>query len=151
MPDALDPLLTESEVVIKVGDGGSSENFTAKAMINLDRSLGITHNYEEDELPDTETPTNPHDIMRYLRSIDYNVSGSGKVHAGDLDEFIDWAATGTIKNCQIHIGPVTDGRYIEGGFYCQFEVTGQVKRNAECSITLTPFNTGAVSVNDISA
>lgn len=145
----LDPLLTESEVVIMVGDGGSSETFAPKAMINLDRSVGISHNYEEDELPDTDTPENPHSIMRFLRSVDYTVSGNGKVHAGDLDEFIDWASTGALKNCQVHIGPATSGRYLAGAFYCQFEVTGQTKRNAECTITLTPFNTGAVTVNDI--
>lgn len=147
---ALDPLLTESEVIIKVGDAASPEAFAAKAMINLDRSLSINHNYEEDELPDTDTPTDPHSIVRYLRSVDFAVSGSGKVHAGDLDEFMDWAHAGTLKNCEIHIGPTSSGRYLAGAFYCQFEVSGSVKRNAECTITLTPQNTGSVTINDIS-
>ncbi len=147
---AITAVLTESQLLVKVGDGGGTEVFAHPCMINLDRSFGVSHNYEEDELPDCDTPTNPHDIVRYLRSIDYTVSGSGKVNAADIDTYLDWATGGTTKNCQIQVGGSTTGRYLEGAFYCQIDFSGTPKRNAECSITLTPANTGAITVNDVS-
>lgn len=135
-----------SQLLVKVGDAASPEVFAHPCIINLDRAINISHTYEEDEIPDCDTPTNPHSIKREVRSIDVVITGSGKVNASDIDTYLDWAKDGTTKNVQAQVGPASSGRTITGAFYCQIEFTGQVKRYAECNITLTPADTGALTV-----
>jgi len=139
-----------SQVLIKVGDGGTLENFAHPCLLNLSRDISYSHNYEEDEIPDCDTPAKPHAIHRQVRSIDLTVTGSGKLDAAGIDAYLDWCAEGAQKNVMLQIGPSTSGRTITGAFYCQFSVTGEVKKNADCSISLTPVNTGDLSIAAVS-
>ena len=109
---AIDVVPTEAEVLVKVGDGASVETYTHPCLINLDRSMNVSHNYEEDEIPNCDTPANPHDIERKIRSRDFIVSGTGKLDAAGIDEYLDWAMDGTQKNVQMSLGPSTTGRTI---------------------------------------
>jgi hypothetical protein len=146
---AIDPIPTDTEILVKFGDGASPETFAVKCSINLDRSISFSQQYEEDELPDCDTPTNPHSIRRQVRSIDLVITGQGKADATDLDFLIDWWKAGGQKNVKVEIGPSTTGRSITGAFYIQLELTGQSKRDGEFGITLTPVDTGALVVADL--
>lgn len=137
---------TTEQILIKVGDGASPEVFAHPCMINLTRDISFSHNYQEDEIPDCDTPSNPHSIKRQIRSIDLTVTGNGKIDAAGIDTYLDWAHDGTQKNVQIQIGPSTSGRTISGAFFCQWGVNGEPKSNGECSLTLTPVDTGALTI-----
>tara|TARA_R100001086_G_scaffold6621_1_gene4036 strand:+ start:566 stop:1018 length:453 start_codon:yes stop_codon:yes gene_type:complete len=135
-----------SQVLIKVGDGASPEVFAHPCLVNLSREISFSHNYQEQEIPVCEDTDQPHSIERQVRSVDMTVTGSGVLDAAGIDEYLDWCIEGTQKNVQIQIGPSTSGRTITGAFFCQFNVSGEVKQSAECSITLTPVSTLAANL-----
>jgi hypothetical protein len=136
-----------TQVLIKVSNMASPEVFAHPCLINLSREIAWSHNYEEDEIPDCDTPANPHAIKRQVRSVDLSVTGSGKLDAAGIAEYVTWSTTGAVKRVRLQIGPATTGRTITGDFFCQFGVTGEnTKKNADCSITLTPADTGALTV-----
>ena len=88
-------------LLIKIGDGGSPENFNHSCSINTSRSFTITANESSVEVADCTTPSNPAYVARKVKSTDITVEGAGTYDAASEYALLTWALAGTAKNCKI--------------------------------------------------
>jgi hypothetical protein len=136
-----------TEVQVSVGNAdGPPETFTPFCLVNMSKSVAKSSNLSEDEVPDCANPGDPADIRRQVRSIDYSISGEGKLHVTDLATALGWVG-GAAKNCQIDVGTSSNGGYrLEGPFLMQsFEIGSQRKETATATIQLVPSDTGSIT------
>lgn len=137
-------------LVLKVGDGGSPEDFVARCSINAARSLAGDAATNEFNIPDCADPTALAAIVREKVSTSYSVSGAGILNTPDLGGFNTWLASPYSKNCQIIVDVAgSDGGVIfQGAFHLtHFDITGDVGTKIEVSITLVSDGVISVSTN----
>lgn len=141
-----------AQLLLKVGDGADPEVFASPVLINMDRSVSMTTNFSEVEIPHPTSQTTPGSILRFVRSVDYTISGAGKLHEDDLADYLAWIKSGASKNIRAEIGGTSNGgQFIAGAFYLEtFELTGPHKEVVEVSISLRPVDTGAVTTGALS-
>lgn len=135
-------------LVLKVGDGGSPEDFVARCSINAARSLTGDAATNEFNIPDCADPTALANIVREKVSLSYSVSGAGILNTPDLAGFNTWLQSPYSKNCQIIVDVAgSDGGVIfQGAFHLtQFQITGDQGGKIEVSISLV--SDGAVNVS----
>lgn len=137
------PVLGDT-ILVKVGDGETSEVFTHDALINTTRGVTFSTSTESDELIDLADQSAPAQTIRRVRATDCKIDGAGMLHSPAVLEWLEWAQGGTIKNIQI-----TDGEWIiEGPFVLtNFQLTGERLKSSTCQITLE--QAGAVTVEAV--
>lgn len=134
-------------LVLKVGDGGSPEDFVARCSINAARSLTGDAATNDFNIPDCADPTALANIVREKVSLSYSVSGAGILNTPDLAGFNTWLQSPYSKNCQIivDVAGSAGGAIFQGAFHLtQFQITGDQGGKIEVSISL--LSDGAVSV-----
>jgi hypothetical protein len=137
-------------LVIKVGDGGSPEDFVAKCSINGARSFTATANTNDFVIPDCTDPTAIANIVREKASLSYAISGAGILNTPDLASFNTWLAQASSKNCQVIVDvPGSDGGAIwQGAFHLtQFEITGDQGNKIEFTCQLLSDGPVTISTN----
>jgi hypothetical protein len=78
-------------LLIQIGDGGGPEVFTHPCLINT----------TETEVPDCAQPSLPAKIVRKAKSIDFVLSGAGKVDAKSVLIYINWWQSALAKNALV--------------------------------------------------
>ena len=125
------------QLLIRVGDGASPENFTRHALINTNRSLKITSSATASAIPRPDDPTQPANTVRTVVSTDSNISGEGTLDMADQLFWAQWVKSGQPKNVQA-IDNVSGGMEVAGPYVCtSFEKTGSKQgEKITASITL---------------
>lgn len=127
------------KLLLKVGDGADPEVFTAYCTINAARNIKGTATTNDFNIPDCSDPDLLAWVVREKVSLSYTVSGAGILNTPDIQDFADWLALATSKNCQIVVDvPSADGGVIfEGAFHLtDFEITGDRGSKMEANISL---------------
>lgn len=134
-------IIEGEKLLVKIGDGGAPETFTHPCLINTTRGIAMTTNVTETEVPDCNDPSIPAKIVRKAKSVDFTVTGAGKVHKTDVLAYINWLASGLAKNAQL----VQNETGANGGWtgtgtliLKDFAITGDRGDYQEVSITLVP-------------
>jgi hypothetical protein len=128
------------KLVLKVGDGGSPEIFTAKCSINAAR--GITFSSTTNEFPDIncDDPDAVSWTLTEKQNLSAKINGAGLVNTPDVQDFFDWQVSPDSVNCQVVLDvPSADGGVIfEGAFHLtEFALTGDRGGKVENTIALT--------------
>jgi hypothetical protein len=72
-------IIEGEKLLIQIGDGGGPEVFSHPCLINTSRGIAFTTNVTETEVRDCVTPSAPAKIVRKAKSIDFTITGAGKV------------------------------------------------------------------------
>lgn len=135
-----------SQLLIKIGDGGSPEAFAHPCTINADRGISFDAEMGENNIPDCDDPEAPAWVGREKRTKSATINGAGILSAADQDIFFDWFDSENGKNVKVYtdIAGASGGRVYTGLFHCsKFEITGNRGEKALCNITLV--SDGAVT------
>lgn len=89
---------------IFVGNGESPEVFLPRCLLNAERGVSITPEYNDVVIPFCEDSPPPSVIRKYVTQVSAEISGSGKMSQEDADFFVNWAFTGETKNVRARIG-----------------------------------------------
>jgi hypothetical protein len=93
------------QVKIEIGDGASPEVFAQPCLINTDKGVQFSAAFSDDVIPQCgEDEDKPARVIRNVDNVSFTVTGSGKLHTGDVKTYVDWLASGEAKNCRIRIG-----------------------------------------------
>lgn len=75
--------------------------FNHPCLINTSRGIAFTTNVTETEVADCAAPSNPAKIVRKAKSIDFTVTGAGKVDKTSVLAYIQWWESGLPKASKI--------------------------------------------------
>lgn len=89
---------------IFIGDGGSPEAFEPRCVVNAERGLAISPEYNDVVIPDCDDPRLPSVVRKYVTSVSAQITGSGMTSVADVEFFTNWALTGVAKNVRARIG-----------------------------------------------
>jgi hypothetical protein len=133
-------VLNGEQLLVQIGDGASPEEFVADCLINTDRGIQFSTDTTEDVIPYCDEPDTPGWKTITKDGLQATINGSGKLHTTSVSEWFTWMASDDAKNCRVILNGVAlakGGGYWAGAFkLTAFEVSGQRKQNAECSVTL---------------
>lgn len=123
-----------TQVLIKIGNGGSPETFAHPCLINLDRGIEFTASGNKVEVPDCDDPDAPAWIEFVKQTMEATLTGAGKLDAlaGTMDDYTAWVASPNGKNIQIWLNDIG---YFQGKFQLtKFGITGTRGNKAEVSL-----------------
>jgi predicted secreted protein len=126
------PVLGET-IVVKISNGASPAVYTHPNVINTTRGITFSTSTETDELIDLADQSAPAQTIRRVRATDCKIDGAGMLSKADVQEWLEWAQSGEIKNIR-----VSDGTWqIEGEFVLtSWQISGDRLKSATCQITL---------------
>jgi hypothetical protein len=134
-------IIEGEKLLIQIGDGADPEVFAHPCLINTSRGITFTTNMTETEVADCTTPSNPAKIVRKAKSIDFSVTGSGKVDRTSVLEYIQWWTSAEPKNAKITQSTTALlGGWIGTGqlILKEFAVTGERGDYQEFTATFAP-------------
>lgn len=134
-------IIEGEKLLIKIGNGASPEVFAHPCLINTSRGVSFKSNMTETEVADCTTPGNPAKIARKVKSIDFEISGAGKVDKTSVWDFIDWWQSATPKNITVEqTGTGATGGWTGEGpaILSAFAVTGDRGDYQDCTLTIVP-------------
>ena len=121
-----------------LGDGGSPENFIAQAAFR-DKSMKITLQTGETEVPDDVNADLPMWIQREGKSLSVEVTGSGILAMADLPTWLNFGLSGLVKNTRIAFTDTgaNGGGYLAGPMLlASFEPSGKKGTKTDISVQL---------------
>lgn len=137
-------IIEGEKLLILIGDGAAPEVFTHPCLINTTRGITFVTNMTETEVPDCASPSTPAKIVRKAKSIDFTVTGAGKVDKTSVLAYIQWLNSAVSKNAKL----TQDGTGAAGGWVGtgklllkDFAITGDRGDYQEVSLTLVPAGT----------
>jgi hypothetical protein len=137
-------IIEGEKLLILIGDGAPTEVFTHPCLINTTRGITWVTNMTETEVPDCASPSTPAKIVRKAKSIDFSVTGAGKVDKTSVLAYITWLNAATAKNAKL----TQEGTGVNGGWVGtgklllkDFAITGDRGDYQEVSLTLVPAGT----------
>lgn len=131
--------VTIDQVTIERGNGANPEVFSEPCLINTDRGVQFTANFNADVVPDCDNITNPAQVVQIVDSISMSISGGGKLDRDDVETYVDALTAGTASNYRIRVGEVDGTGSVEiivPMVLTNFNITSQRTATAECDITL---------------
>jgi hypothetical protein len=137
-------IIEGEKLLILIGDGAATEVFTHPCLINTTRGITFVTNMTETEVPDCASPSTPAKIVRKAKSIDFSVTGAGKVDKTSVLAYITWLNAATAKNAKLtQEGTGAAGGWIGTGklLLKEFAITGDRGDYQEVSLTLVPAGT----------
>lgn len=143
--------VTIDQVTIERGDGASPEVFSAPCLINTDRGIQFTANFNADIVPDCDNITSPAQVVQVVDSISMSISGGGKLDRDDVKTYVDALTAGTPSNYRIRVGDVDSAGSVEiivPMVITNFNITSQRTATAECDIT---FESSGFEASDVAA
>lgn len=105
-------IIEGEKLLIQIGDGADPEVFTHPCLVNTTRGFAFTTNVTETEVADCITPSNPAKIVRKAKSIDFTITGAGKVDKTSVYAYVQWWLAATAKNAKV----VQNDTGANGGF-----------------------------------
>ncbi len=127
-------------LLIKVGDGETSETFVHPCLINSQRGIVFSSETNETRIPDCDDPELIAWINREKVSLSATINGSGTLHTPNIADYSDWFESPDTRNVRVEVNGITlanGGGWWAGAFHLtQFEVTGSVGELTQCSIGL---------------
>ncbi len=94
-------IIEGEKLLIKIGNGAGPEVFAHPCLINTDRGIAFATNVTETEVADCADQSLPAKIVRKAKSIDFTVTGAGKVDKTSVLTYINWWKSGLAKNAEI--------------------------------------------------
>ncbi len=137
-------IIEGEKLLITIGDGGSPETFTHPCLINTTRGITFVTNMTETEVPDCASPSSPAKIVRKAKSVDFTVSGAGKVDKTSVLAYIQWLNSAVAKNAVIKQNETAaNGGWTGTGklLLKDFAITGDRGDYQEVTLTLVPAGT----------
>jgi hypothetical protein len=95
-----------SQFLIKIGDGGTPEQFAAPCGLNS-RGFTRTAATNDTNVPDCDNPDAPSWLQRDVVSLSGSLTGAGVVADEDYDKWEAWFDSGASKNIQVTLGTRT--------------------------------------------
>jgi hypothetical protein len=134
------PRVTGSKLLVKIGDAGSPETFTADCLINTSRGIQFQTDTNEYIQPDCDNPDDPAWKSVTKDGLSATISGAGMLYTASLSEWFAWFASDDAKNVQFSVNVLlaSGGGYWQGAFkLTSFEVTSDGnKEQSTCNVTL---------------
>jgi hypothetical protein len=137
-------IIEGEKLLILIGDGAPTEVFTHPCLINTTRGITFVTNMTETEVPDCASPSTPAKIVRKAKSIDFTVTGAGKVDKTSVLAYIQWLNSAVSKNAKLtQEGTGAAGGWVGTGklLLKDFAITGDRGDYQEVSLTLVPAGT----------
>lgn len=128
-----------SQLLVKIGDGGSPETFAHPCSINAERGIQFSAETRNNNVPDCDDPEAVVWQGTEKSSLSCTITGSGTLNASDQDIFWGWYESELTKNVKVYtnISGATGGRIYTGAFHLtQFELTGNTGEKVQVRITL---------------
>lgn len=136
-------VINGEQILIKIGDGADPEVFAHPALINTDRGIAFSSSVNSTPNPDPANPSAPAWNATDKDGLSATISGAGLLDLGDVADYFDWYEGQGTKNVEVVLQK-TGGLKFKGAFHLsEFQITGQRKNKATCSITLV--SDGAVT------
>ena len=129
-----------SQLLLKLGDGGSPEAFTAPCGLNT-KGITFTKEMNDTPVPDCDNPDAPAWTERAVTTLSAAVSGAGILSMGDLDTWIAFNESTISRNAQVIIvvdapnsamGGMWTGKFLMSSF----EVTGELGNKIQTTIEM---------------
>jgi hypothetical protein len=143
-------IIEGEKLLILIGNGATTEVFTHPCLINMARSLSFVTNMTETEVPDCDNPSEPAKIVRKAKSIDFTISGTGKVDKTSVFAYIEWLQSAAPKNAKIRQNETGANGGWEGTgklLLKDFDVSGDRGDYQEVTLTLVPASTFTWTAN----
>jgi hypothetical protein len=139
-------ILEGEKLLVKVDINGDG-NFVHPCLINTTRSIQFTTNVTETEVADCSNQSLPAKIVRKAKSIDFTVSGAGKLDKTSLYPYLLWWKSAVAKNVEI----VQDVTGAEGGWTISVpmilkDLTDKGERGDYQDVDLTLVPAGALTL-----
>lgn len=133
------------QMLLKVGDGASPENFVHYCSINAEREFALEANVNENVQIDCDDPDLPGWVDREVESKSAQITGSGLLNGPDWAEFFEWFASGEPRNVQVvlNVAAANGGGQCEGAFLLT-NLTKTGNRGEKVNVSLTLQSTGPV-------
>lgn len=146
--------INTSKLLIRLGNGGSPEQFIHPCMINTSRGIAFTSSMTESVIPFCPPDEDlPGFIDREGDSLSASVSGAGVFDSESLAIFNTWFFNQTSKNIHVEVnaGMVNGGGYYYFSALLQsFDITGPGRRE-KVNFTCTIVSDGAIAFANQSA
>ena len=133
-------------VFIQIGNGATPEVFSHPCLINAERGIVFSSNVTSEGVVDCADADAPAWVETDVDDLVATITGSGKLHLPDQDDYFDWWKSGASKNVKVvdNTTGANGGQTFAGAFkLTQFEKTGARRQRVTASITLV--STGAVT------
>lgn len=131
------------QVVIKIGDGGSPEVFSAVVALTTKGVENTTATGSSPVLDATDPINNPPFLVRSGGAVSQRITGSGTLAIVDFSKWNIWSLSGKAKNCQIQLNDNLLGYWSSSYFLSSFRLTGQYDNI--CTVDLTLESAGAIT------
>jgi hypothetical protein len=135
-----------TKILVMIGDGEVSESFAHNCSINGARSLQLSAQTNDTNVPDCDDP----DLMAWVErekvSLSGTIQGAGVTNTPDVEFFFDFLKDPDPRNVRVAIDvPGADGGgYFAGAWLCSdFTVNGD--RGSKSDISITMQSTGVIS------
>lgn len=92
------------EFEIFIGNGANPEVFEPKCIVNAERGVSISPEYNDVAIPHCDDPLLPSIIKKFATQVSAEMTGSGTVSEADIEFFTRWALSGETKNVRARIG-----------------------------------------------
>lgn len=143
-------IIEGEKLLIQIGNGAPTEVFTHPCLINTTRGITFVTNMTETEVPDCDAPSQPAKIVRKAKSLDFTISGAGKVDKTSVLAYIQWLNSAAAKNVKVR----QDDTGANGGWtgtgkvlLKDFAITGDRGDYQEVTLTLVPAGTFTWAAN----
>lgn len=137
------------QLLIKIGDGASPEQFTQYCSVNTQRGITFTAGTNDQDVIDCDDPEALAWVIREKTNLSVTINGSGTVNTPDIETFFDFLVSPDPRNCQVIVDvPSADGGLgFEGALHLtEFTITGN--RGEKMSTSMTMVSDGIISKFD---
>jgi hypothetical protein len=130
-----------SQFLIKLGDGGSPEVFTAPCGLNS-KGINFTKDFNDIAVPDCDNPEAPAWTERAVTQMAAEISGDGILSMGDLEDWIAFNESTVSKNVEIvldvdapnaTLGGKWTGKFLMG----TFNVTADLGSKVQVAVSMS--------------
>lgn len=124
------------DFLIKVGDGGAPEVFSAPCGLTS-KSFNQTASAQETVVPDCDDPDAPANVQRTVDSLSRDLSGSGVLAKEAFDDvWQPWYTSGLSKNCQVYPNGAAGGYYQGAFLLTTLSMTANRGQRVNVSVTM---------------
>ena len=141
MTERLVGIIEGEKLLIKIGDGASPEVFAHPCLINTTRDVSFTSNLTTTEVADCNDQSKPAKIVQKVKSVDFTLTGAGKIDKTSVLTYIQWWQSGLAKNAIVDQNTTgADGGWNGAGqlILKDFKITGARGDYQDCTLTFVP-------------
>jgi hypothetical protein len=136
-----------SQFLIKLGDGGSPEVFTAPCGLNS-KGINFTKEMNDIAVPDCDDPEAPAWAERAVTVMSAEISGEGILSMGDLDTWIAFNESTASINVEVQLDVDAPNAALGGKWTGKFLLPGfnvTAEQGSKVGVAVTMASDGAVT------